>query len=332
MTKLDFYKDAIKNCNILSVQINLLNNCTSRCIYCRKYTWPKDIIPYGKLLEAITYLKEQGLKSICFSGGDPILYPKIVDVLKFCKNLHIKTSLITTLISTNKFQLADIAKLATRIHCSVDSTKNDVYSYLRGVDQLPLVKENLIYVNDIRSKLKIKPVRISSTISNINVDEIENLYNFAKETGSTINYYFVHQYKEFALDNCMDKFKLNMLEVLSEDCVNKISNANSIISNEFTNDYEKIACNCKIPYIHCLINANGDIYPCCKLLNDNGEYKDQSREAYGNILKDNLDLQFKMRFSKLYSPQICQGCEERYIPLIEELDKIFREDEGELFL
>ena len=42
MSKLIGWEEELKRDCILSIQMNLLNKCTSRCMSCRKYTWPND--------------------------------------------------------------------------------------------------------------------------------------------------------------------------------------------------------------------------------------------------------------------------------------------------
>lgn len=323
MNKIYNHVNDIQECKMLSVQINLLNKCTSKCVYCKKYTWPDDILDLKVLKKCIHYLKGRGVQSIVFSGGDPILYPFIEDILSYCKGLNIQTSLITTLISTNKELLEFIAKNCTRIHCSIDSSNVDTYKKLRGVDAINLVKDNIKFVNTVRKLYNEIPIRISSTISNKNYGEIEDLFNFAKDTYSTINYYFIHEHVDYFMnDEEQHKFINNIERIANIDCEN-ISNAKSILETSFTKDISKVKSKyCKIPYIHCLINANGDIYPCCKLLNDNGCYGEQLKYVYGNIYNEDLDFEFSKRFSNYNICEYCNGCEERYTSIIDSVNDI----------
>ena len=75
MSKLIGWEKEIKDKNILSIQMNLLNKCTSKCKSCRKYTWPDDELDLETVKRTLTVLKKEfGLQSVVFSGGDPILY------------------------------------------------------------------------------------------------------------------------------------------------------------------------------------------------------------------------------------------------------------------
>ena len=332
MSKLSKHYADIKCKNIISIQVNLLNKCTSKCKYCRKYTWPNDVLDLKTLKNAIDYLHtNHALKSITFSGGDPILYPYIVEILQYCKTLNISTSLITTLITEDITLLTNIAKLATRIHVSVDGATPTLYLKTRGVDKFDIVKKNVQFVNALRADNCAKPIRISSTISNINQDTICELFEFAMTTGSTINYYFIHRYDKYNPDSVK---LLDALNIIKRIDIKHISNVDAILLKQFTNDASLIKSKeCNIPYIHCLINANGDIYPCCKLLNDNGEYGEQLQYVYGNLYTDALDKIFDKSVNK--TKRICEdcaGCEERYIPLIDEVNEIINGEGDVAFL
>lgn len=322
MDKFNGIESLITQRRIVSAQVNLLNRCTSRCEYCRKYTWPDDILQYDVLKDTIAYLAQQGLQTIVFSGGDPIIYPTLKQLLDYCESLNVQTSMITTLNTNQEGVLRHIATQCERIHCSVDAADRTLYAKLRGVDAFDRVKANIIKVNEIREGVGKQPIRISATISNENYNQIMALYDFAIETASTINYYFIHEHEEYFLtDDQKNTMKAQLFAVASNDDEH-YSNAEDIFKGDFTKDSTNVRTTyCPIPFVHCLINANGDIYPCCKLLNDNGEYCTQDRYAYGNIYRGTAE--FDNRFNQMYHiKDYCNGCEERYVPYIDEVNNL----------
>ena len=174
MSKLIGWEEELKRDCILSIQMNLLNKCTSRCMSCRKYTWPNDELDLETVKRTLTVLKEKfGLQSVVFSGGDPILYKDFLQVIDFCKEIDLKYSLITTLITNDKNLLEKIAKTAYRIHVSVDSLDRENYHKIRGVYGVDLVKDNIVFMQKFREG-KI-PVRISMTVSNMNYKEVYDI-------------------------------------------------------------------------------------------------------------------------------------------------------------
>lgn len=342
MGKLTGWEKEIKDNNILSIQMNLLNTCTSRCATCRKYTWPNVQLNVDTIKKTLKVLKDKfGLSTVVFSGGDPILYRNLFEVLHYCKELGIEYSLITTLITKNKDILRYIAENAYRIHVSIDSMDPELYKDIRGVDALGIVEENISFVQEIRTKMKKIPVRISSTMSKLNYDEPIDLYNFAKRTGCLLNFYKVHTWKEMEMSMLQEHEFFNQMKCIALDEKTKcksITNSRAILDMQYSYDTESAHCKkCYLPDINCTIDSNGDIYPCCKLLNDNGEYGKQTKYAYGNVVGKNeneLIEEFNKRFLKAYplDCDFCKSCADRYNGLLSELETIKENHRKPLFL
>lgn len=332
MGKLTGWEKEINNNNILSIQMNLLNKCTSRCESCRKYTWPNVQLDVDTIKRTIKVLKEKfGLNTIVFSGGDPILYKNLIEVLEYCKELDVKFSLITTLITKDINILKYIAENAYRIHVSIDSMKDDLYQRIRGVNGLEIVKNNVKIVQEIRIKNNMIPIRISSTMSCLNFKQPYDLYEFAKSTGCLLNFYKVHTWPEMEMSVYQEMSFYNQMYLIAKDekrnC-KSITNSRAIIDMQFAFDTESSHCKeCYLPHVNCTIDSNGDIYPCCKLLNDNGDYGEQVKYAYGNITnktEEELVVEFNKRFEKSYplDCDFCKSCADRYNGLLSELENI----------
>lgn len=332
MSNLQEYKTDIKAKRILSVQFNLLNACASKCKYCRKYTWPNDVLKIDAVKRTIDYLAEQGLQSVTLSGGEPLMYEWLDDAILYLHNKGIAINIITSLITNNMKYLKLISKYVNKISVSMDG--GDIYSYIkaRGVNAFDLVCQNIQWVNAKRNEYKLPSVRFSSTISALNVDQIVNIFNVGKSLGCKVKYYFMHDYEEFQLkEEYLAKAKSNFEEVaeLDKTC---ISNVNTILCN-FGKDTTPVCKICKIPYIHAIIDANGDIYPCCRLLDDNGKYGEQSKYSYGTIYNENLKKEFDKRFDTEYNiDTYCNGCWDRYIGKIDEVNYIFNVLRKPLFI
>lgn len=344
MGKFTGYESEIKNGNILSVQMNILNICTSRCKSCRKYTWPNDKLSLDDICNTLKVLKEKfGLQTVVFSGGDPILYLQFDKVIEFCVNEDISFSLITTLITSNKNLVEMIAKYAYRIHCSIDSTNISRYKVIRGVDGLKAAFFNIKTINTIRKKENKIPIRISSTISKMNYDETYKLYEFAKCTGSLINFYFLHTWDDLKMSNEEIGEFYNQIEkvcINEKESKNIISNSRGVLLQKYDYDSESYSKHCKscyIPRVSATINANGDIYPCCFLLQDNNSYGHQLKYAYGNICGkslEDIEREFNKRLYIRYplDDKYCQECGQRYSDELNDLEKIIEGRKDKIFL
>ena len=178
-------------------------------------------------------------------------------------------------------------------------------------------------------------------MSKLNFDEPLSIYDFAKETGCLLNFYKVHTWEEMEMNTLQEFEFYNQMRVIALDekkNFKTITNSRAIIDMMYSYDTESAHCKkCYLPNINCTIDSNGDIYPCCKLLNDNGEYGEQTKFAYGNITgksEDELEEEFNKRFLKDYplDCDFCKSCADRYNGLLSELETIKENHRNPLFL
>lgn len=323
----------IKQKRIISVQINLLNACTSKCVYCKKNEWPRDVLDADVVIRTLKWLAEQGCKTIVFSGGDIVLYKDFEKVVNATHKFGMKCSIISTLITKNKDLIQFIARHVDRIHTSIDGSNAEEYKKCRGVDGFDIVVENLKTINRIRRHLMKSPARISSVISILNYKSLHDLCKLAYDTDSHIKFYTIHDDLQYKITSDTSSDLREEIQKCIEYDKDNRTNLRDVLSQEFGENVVPNSIVCRIPYIHALINANGDIYPCCKLMDDNGPYGPQLKYAYGNIYNDNLSAEFSKRFGPIYNIyNYCQGCTERYNGLIDDVNEIMNISTSDCYL
>lgn len=156
MNKLKYKVDKILNNQLISVQINLLNECTSRCKSCRRYTWPKDKLNFDDVKRIVKFLYDKyKIESILFSGGDPVCYDELDKVIEYCNSLGVHTACITTLITEDE-NIKDALTKTDRLFVSFDAFDREKYKIVRGVDGSEVVKENLRSINVLRKRMEKK--------------------------------------------------------------------------------------------------------------------------------------------------------------------------------
>lgn len=141
--------DALKNHEHKApfyVRIKPTNLCNHHCAYCtygsgdthektqnRDNISHSDMIPWDKLREIITDMRDMGVKALTFSGGgEPLTYPNIVDAAYMADNFGLELSLI----SNGQLLSGERAKAfynARWVRISFDAPRADVYTKLRGI-------------------------------------------------------------------------------------------------------------------------------------------------------------------------------------------------------
>lgn len=126
----------------LYVRLKPTNFCNHRCYYCsyadhdlglRDIVNRQDQIPWGKMQEIIADFADIGVKAVTFSGGgEPLVYPYIIETILGMKEAGVETSIITNgqLLSHDRAEALTDAKWV-RISC--DAADAETYSRQRGI-------------------------------------------------------------------------------------------------------------------------------------------------------------------------------------------------------
>lgn len=79
-----------------SLIIHLTNACANKCPYCYAYTAGKvKNAKTNKIYSMLDMLSEANIKNVSLLGGDPVLHPDILNIIKYANNLNIKVSLMS---------------------------------------------------------------------------------------------------------------------------------------------------------------------------------------------------------------------------------------------
>jgi MoaA/NifB/PqqE/SkfB family radical SAM enzyme len=165
----------------LYVRIKPTNYCNQGCSYCHYSTGQyldlegqesQNLIPWEIMQGVIRDFSDIGVKAITFSGGgEPLMYPKIIDTMKMVLDKNIDLSIITngSLLSGERAELLTQAKW---VRISLDSARPETYSVIR---KIPLKALENVYSNIAvfaKTKQKNCELGINYVISHENSDEI----------------------------------------------------------------------------------------------------------------------------------------------------------------
>ncbi len=167
-------------------RISLTSICNLKCAYCSQYDGDKKLIPVQFYKNLIDVLAELGIEKIRFTGGEPLLNPNIVELVKYAKS---KPSVKDIAITTNgvlfdKYLDELIDSGLTRINLSLDTTSKEIYEDLTGQDKLDVVLENIKKARSKGLKVKVNTVLIKG-VTDV---EITELLEFGYENNIQIRF------------------------------------------------------------------------------------------------------------------------------------------------
>ena len=156
--------------------VRVSENCNAGCFMCNfahshgLYNITAE--QYDWLLDAI---KEKGTyEMIRFSGGEPLLHPNIIDMIKKSKEQGYETSIIT-----NGYLLSAMAeKIANsgidQIIISIDGSVPEIHDNLRGLPNgLEKIKNGVRKIKEINPNIVF---RANTVVSELNIKDLCNMY------------------------------------------------------------------------------------------------------------------------------------------------------------
>lgn len=154
------------------------NNC-SWCIYSNYIKSNRMHLDYSLYFDIILQLKEIGCKSITLTGGgEPLMNPEIVNMIKFAHSYGMKIGLITNgiLLDTIIPQISSFEF----IRVSLDATTSETYEKTKGTKFFNKVCENVKLV----SKLGVTDIGISMCYGKDNEHEADSFPALGRELGA----------------------------------------------------------------------------------------------------------------------------------------------------
>lgn len=121
-------------------QIALTNACNARCRFCRFPSVPAEDRGFAdpaRLVPGLARLQAGGIRYLIFTGGEPLLYPALLEVLGEARRLGFSTLLVTngTLLNPALLHRLKEAGLG-RLLISFDAAEPEVHDRHRGVPGL----------------------------------------------------------------------------------------------------------------------------------------------------------------------------------------------------
>jgi len=164
--------------------IAVTNVCNATCDFCnyakdKPFVGEKKWLDFDRTCNAFDILYDRGIRYVVFSGGEPLLHPRIADLVREAGRRGMRPALVTNgspLTDRNIAALAD-AGLKT-LFISIDAPEAIAHEQNRG---LPDVCAKIAHANPILKSHGIKTVA-SVTINRL-IDDFESLFDFLKQLG-----------------------------------------------------------------------------------------------------------------------------------------------------
>lgn len=255
--KLDIFMDDIDCNNIQSdilsqVYFNLTKKCNLKCAYC----YAKADINSNLLENPLDFWLDNALQlkqinpqaSICFTGGEALLFDKFWELAESINNNNISLSLITNGTVAKINDIYRFKALFNKIKISLDSLNEDINSATRGIGSLKKTK-NFI---DALIAIGVKPtIMVVVTKKNLKA-----LSDFRRVYGNEV--FMVYQ-PMYVMGRGIDNDILELTASEYYDAI-EMTKIDKMKENKMKRNFKLMWCGMGRNVLS--IESNGDVYPC----------------------------------------------------------------------
>ncbi len=290
----------------------ITNKCNLKCPFCsaRWLKEGKETLNKQEIVSLLHELADMKTMSVAFVGGEPLLSPDLNTYIKEATSLQMSCALSTngSLITENKIcELKDAG--LKRIQFSLDGPAK-IHDAVRGETGL---FNKIVKAITYCQKVDL-PSNIMFTVSDFNVDYIEEIVELAEQMGVQL---FIERMIGKKDSTFQKKYLSKMLELTEKENYNKL-----IFSNDPIIELKRkksifpskgVYGGCTAGVFSCTISAYGDIYACPNLPIPLGNIREQSLNQIWeqSILLNkfrNRDFLEQSKCANCDSKKSCAGC------------------------
>lgn len=322
-----------------SVQIELTNECNLRCKMCNRWKWAQETkarkseLSTEDLLDLFEQLKELGTAHILLSGGEPLLRKDFEVLLNYLNHTGISVTLITNGTYLPRSTAELLASTNATVIFSVDGSNQNIYSSIRGRDFFDKVLDNIRRMVEVKAQSQKSKIVMHFVAQKANVSDMISYYNLCKALEVDVVSFSIAHGPHVAEHNigidksCIEVFKKNIVEledynknqekptILIRDIIRECVTDNIPLSDvmmgmPMLTKFKEKPVPCLAASYWALIDAWGDVYPCCYVYYDNSSYsrykKERTKFCLGNICEQKFIKIWEgekfNRFRKLMNP------------------------------
>lgn len=134
------------------LQIEITRRCPFHCSQCYKQKLECIDIDYGHVMNLLEMIKQKDVRQFVLNGGEPLLYPNIVPLLKQISGMEISVNIFTSGYGLTK-EIINILKIGKNINFyislngstqKINSQSREGYEYAINAVMM-LAAENAVY-------------------------------------------------------------------------------------------------------------------------------------------------------------------------------------------
>jgi radical SAM protein with 4Fe4S-binding SPASM domain len=296
-------ESAVDNNRLLTMEIEFNSDCNFRCVYCYAVNGkpPDRELTPGEFRDVILQARDLGARRIIVLGGEPTLYPKLMEMVLFIKEQGMDVEIYTNGASvTGDFarRLYEAGAMVVLKMNTFDRKKQDMISGAAGAyDQIQNAFGNLL---DAGYPGPYRRLGVSTVICSHNYDELEKLWRWLRE--KDISPYFEMITPQGRAKN-RDSLFVDCEEI--RELFHKLSEIDREFGFEWTPKPPIAGIDCQRHQYSCVVTSVGNVTPCVGVDIPVGNVREQK---LGDIIAAS-DVVQELRNYRDHIKGPCRNCE-----------------------
>jgi len=297
-------REAVAADKLLSMEIEFSRICNFRCSYCYvdgKIEYSNEL-SREEIKDVILQAKGLGARKIIILGGEPSIYPHLVEMLAFLSENKLEIEMFTNGSGIDQHLAGVLAKHKVRVALKMNSRDEKIQNRLAGKEgAFTIINRALAALKEAGYPSKELFLAISTVICRVNIEELPSMWQWLRE--ENIEPYFeVITPQENALEN-------SWLGVEPDELKDLFVNLAAIDKEKFDRNWEPqpplVGNKCMRHQVSCVVTATGDVMPCVgvTIVLDNIR-----NNTLGHILK-NSEVINNLKNYKNMIKGACHSCE-----------------------
>ena len=252
--------EASRNGRLLSLEIEFNSVCNFRCLYCYAANQPSppDELTTDEFKDVIRQAKDLGARKVIILGGEPMLYPHLMEMIRFIRGERMEIEMFTNGVNITPEAAKHLHENHVVVALKMNTFDEKVQDLLSGKPgayrQIQQALANLKavgYPNDV-------PMGISTVICRQNIRELADMWVWLRDRNLT---------PYFEMITPQGNAKRNdVLEVDVKQVHELFQTISRIDRERYGNTWEPqpplVAGECRRHQFSCSVNSRGDVQPC----------------------------------------------------------------------
>ncbi|MDZ4199015.1 MAG: radical SAM protein [Kiritimatiellia bacterium] len=244
---------------LLTMEIEFSQLCNFNCPYCYVEPRHEEELTSEEYRDVIRQARELGAKTLIILGGEPMIYPRILDKIRFIRQQGMGVDIFTNGSNMTMDNAREMAALDVRVVLKLNSLDRQKQNRLCGMPNAhQIIHDALHHLQKAGYGEGGRKMAVSSVICRDNVDEMPSLWRWLRRQK-------IEPYVEMITPQGSAR-ENDGLQVDTERVRRLFEEIQAIDRDEFGRIWEVqpplVGNRCLRHQFSCYVNAYGDVMPC----------------------------------------------------------------------